>query len=1054
LIILTLLTGAFAPRPTRSASEELISKSVRFEKTSKATRQTELLQFTSGGHALGFEPDGVYLATSSHVLRESFVGTKGVAPLADPSTGSVQIPSGVGQAEAVSLDTVTYPDLWPGITLVYDSPPGGILRSTYQVAPGADPNQIALRYNIPVQIDESGNLVFEFETGQMTASAPVAWQEIKGQRVPVDVAFEIDQTSPPPESGETERGLVHFSLASYNPAYSLTIDPTLEWHTFLGSSSDDVAYGIAVDGSGNVYVTGNSEATWGSPKNGHAGGVDAFAAKLNSSGGLVWNTFLGSSSNDHAYGIAVDGSGNVYVAGYSWATWGSPKKGHAGSNDAFAAKLDNNGNRVWNTFLGSASFDSSYSIAVDGGGNVYVAGRSDATWGSPKKGHAGGTDAFAAKLDSDGNRVWNTFMGSASGDGSTAIAVDGDGNIYVFGASGATWGSPVNGHAGGDDAFVTKLNSSGGLVWNIFMGASSNERTGYSIAVDGGGNVYVTGRSEGTWGSPVNGYAGGWDAFAAKLDSDGNRVWNTFMGSGSDDGGYAFAVDEGRNVYVTGYSRATWGSPVNLHAGSDDAFAARLDSSSGYLVWNTFLGSSDYDIGHDIAVGENGGLYLAGASMRPWGNPVSGHTGSVQNDILVAKLGIPEMDVQGNGISIPDGDTTPDAADLTDFGNAALDDTLLHTFVIKNIGTSDLNLSDNPRVTIAGTHAADFSLTIDATTPVVRGQITFFQITFQPSAEGLREATISIANNSLDENPYDFSIQGIGGIGGAGADGDGALQGGLVRVVVPGGTANGQLVIRELSLGSTGAGENFRLGDQLFDIYVNFSPAIEVCIKPSNAELQQVGDNVNLLVLMHKHGNGPWEPLNTYVKDGQICAKTSKLSLFGLGVPPMPATGFPPETGHAITAGLSDREYYDYGDMQLEIPDLDLAMPIVGVPLTAEGWDVSWLEDQAGYLYGTAFPTWEGNTAITAHVWDADNQPGPFVDLHTLGHGDRVEIHAWGQVYTYEVRAVERVRADDLRFLPHEEYDVLTLITCQGYDESSGEYDWRLAVRAVLINVE
>jgi LPXTG-site transpeptidase (sortase) family protein len=138
----------------------------------------------------------------------------------------------------------------------------------------------------------------------------------------------------------------------------------------------------------------------------------------------------------------------------------------------------------------------------------------------------------------------------------------------------------------------------------------------------------------------------------------------------------------------------------------------------------------------------------------------------------------------------------------------------------------------------------------------------------------------------------------------------------------------------------------------------------------------------------------------------------------------------------------------------LEIPSLDLELPIVGVPLSEDGWDVRWLEGQAGWLHGTAFPTWAGNTAITAHVWDADNNPGPFVDLGTLQHGDEIIIHAWGLVHTYEVRAVERFRPDDLRALPHEDYDVLTLLTCQGFDEAEGMYDWRLAVRAVLLEIE
>lgn len=137
----------------------------------------------------------------------------------------------------------------------------------------------------------------------------------------------------------------------------------------------------------------------------------------------------------------------------------------------------------------------------------------------------------------------------------------------------------------------------------------------------------------------------------------------------------------------------------------------------------------------------------------------------------------------------------------------------------------------------------------------------------------------------------------------------------------------------------------------------------------------------------------------------------------------------------------------------LEIPALDLEMPIVGVPLTAAGWDVSWLGESAGYLEGTVYPTWAGNTAITAHVWNADNTPGPFVDLHTLKHGDEIIIHAWGQRYVYKVRALTEVSPGDLSALPHSDYDVLTLITCKGFNESSQNYDWRLAVQAVLISV-
>ncbi|MFC1607454.1 InlB B-repeat-containing protein [Candidatus Latescibacterota bacterium] len=310
-----------------------------------------------------------------------------------------------------------------------------------------------------------------------------------------------------------------------------------------------------------------------------AGGKDAFAAKLNSNGVLQWNTFMGSIFEDYGESIAVDGSGNVYVAGTSDNTWGSsPVNAHAGDKDAFATKLNSSGVRQWNTFMGSSGEDEGYTIAVDGSGNAYVAGKSLATWGSPVNSIAGDGDAFASKLNSSGVRQWNTFMGSPEiNDYSKAIAVDGSGNAYLSGYSTDTWGSPVNAHAGGSDVFAIKLNSSGVRQWNTFMG-SGNTDNSETIAVDGSGNVYVAGYSNATWGSPVSAHAGGDDTFAVELNNSGTRQWNTFMGSGSTDIGKAIAVDGNGDVYVGGKSNSTWGSPNNAYAGDYDAFAAKLFS--------------------------------------------------------------------------------------------------------------------------------------------------------------------------------------------------------------------------------------------------------------------------------------------------------------------------------------------------------------------------------------------------------------------------------------------------------------------------------------------
>lgn len=139
----------------------------------------------------------------------------------------------------------------------------------------------------------------------------------------------------------------------------------------------------------------------------------------------------------------------------------------------------------------------------------------------------------------------------------------------------------------------------------------------------------------------------------------------------------------------------------------------------------------------------------------------------------------------------------------------------------------------------------------------------------------------------------------------------------------------------------------------------------------------------------------------------------------------------------------------------LEIPSLGVQMPIVGVPLTEDSWDVFWLGNNAGWLPGSAFPTWTGNTVITGHVWDANNQPGPFAQLKRLSYGDTFYIHAFGQTYQYKVQENQLVgKGSTWRVFQHEDYDWVTLLTCEGYDHYNMDYTHRRMVRGVLIGVK
>ena len=396
-----------------------------------------------------------------------------------------------------------------------------------------------------------------------------------------------------------------------------------------------------MDGSGNIYVTGSSPTTWGSPVRSYSNGTDAFVAKMDSSGNLLWNTYLGGSGEDYGTGITLDGSGNIYVVGNTHTAWScSPApctvRGYTSGVNAFAAKLDSSGDLLWNTFLGG-DWDYGKGIAVDGSGNVYVSGESHATWGcSPMsctvRGYTKLSDAFAAKLDSSGNLLWNTFLGGSGYDDGWGIAVDGSGNVYVTGSSSAAWScSPASctlrAYTSGYDSFAAKFNSSGSLIWNAFQGGDGSD--GYDVAVDGSGNIYLAGDSE--------------DAFVTKMDPSGNLLWNTFVyGSGYGTAFRSIAVDGSGNVYVAGESTGTWGCSTNpctlrgYAGGRQDAFAAKVNSS-GKLLWNTFLGGSGWDSGWGIAVDGSGNVYVAGSSDATWGSPVRDYSGGWQ-DAIVVKL--------------------------------------------------------------------------------------------------------------------------------------------------------------------------------------------------------------------------------------------------------------------------------------------------------------------------------------------------------------------------------------------------------------------------------
>jgi len=189
-------------------------------------------------------------------------------------------------------------------------------------------------------------------------------------------------------------------------------------------------------------------------------------------------------------------------------------------------------------------------------------------------------------------------------------------------------------------------------------------------------------------------------------------------------------------------------------------------------------------------------------------------------------------------------------------------------------------------------------------------------------------------------------------------------------------------------------------------------------------------------------GGGGGDPTSTPVA----------LDAFGL---PIPLTGFTPYRLTLLPAQPLNKAYTELGDFWLEIPSLGVETTIVGIPQTTTGWDVTWLGNQAGWLNGTAFPTWAGNSVITAHVYNSNGLPGPFINLPKLKYGDQIIVHAWGQDYVYEVREVKEVLPDENSVLTkHEELPWLTLVTCRGYDPVTNSYRYRYVVRAVQVKIK
>src|SRR5882724_7807822 len=575
-------------------------------------------------------------------LALRFLGAKrAVAIRAEhPSAGRINYLRGNNPANwrtgLRTYERVVYHGIWPGIDMVFHGQ-SGKLKYEFLVSPGARAADIRLAYRGAkrLSLDSAGNLLVGTPAGVLTDERPLSYQLVAGKRVPVRSRFALGQ-------GDA----FSFVLGrDYDRRYPLVIDPGLLYSTYLGGGGDDYGNDIAVDGTGSAYVTGYTTSADFPTTPGAfdtTGSFDALVTKLNASGGLVYSTYLGGGAYDSASGVAVDGAGNAYLTGQTLSADFPTTPGAFDTTyaqvDAFVTKLNPSGNALlYSTYLGGGGGpESGYRVAVDDGGIAYVVGFTgsfdfptspgafDTTFNGP-------LDAFATKLDANGAALgYSTYLGGSGsgGDEAHGVAVDGAGNAYVTGRTNSsdfptTAGAFDTTYNGGYDAFVTKLDASGAaLLYSSFLGGGGRDY-GDGIALDGAGNAYVTGSTASTdfpatAGAFDTAYNGGdYDSFVTRLDASGAALgYSTYLAGGGGDHGADIALDGAGRAYVTGTTSSgdfpTTAGAFDTTLGDYDSFVTRLDASGAAVGCSTYLGGSGGEEGHALAVDGAGSAYVTG----------------------------------------------------------------------------------------------------------------------------------------------------------------------------------------------------------------------------------------------------------------------------------------------------------------------------------------------------------------------------------------------------------------------------------------------------------
>ncbi|MEW6612327.1 MAG: SBBP repeat-containing protein [Pseudomonadota bacterium] len=666
---------AGAARPDRAILQQsLAAAPLRFEANRGQTDRRVQFLARGTGYALWLTRDEAVMAlpapagqgASADVLRMRFAGA-GATPKVDglerlSSQGNYLIGQDKRRwrSRVEQYARVHYDNVYPGVDLVFYGNQRQ-LEYDFVVAPGADPRQIRLDFSgaREVRVTPGGDLILKTRHGELVQRKPLVYQIERGARKPVAGRYVL-------RGGQQ----VGFQVARYDAGKPLVIDPVLSYSTYLGGSGQDQANGVAVDGSGNIYVAGytfSSDFPLAANTGLAAPGIsrDAVVAKFNSAGQLQWSTYLGGALNDEANDLAVDSQGNVFVAGATRSTnfpaVNAAQSTLGGQADAFVAQLNASGTGlVFSTYLGGSADDQASGLGRDAGGNVYVAGFTQsadfpAMPGAFQAASGGGTDAFLARYSPAGAKLNATYYGGSGDDRALGLAVDGAGNAYLTGNTNSTnlaVLNPVTGQNtfhGTQDAFAAKLNPAGqALLYATYLGGALAD-FGSGIAVDAQGNAYVTGSTNSpdfpvTAGVFQASSAGFIDAFALKLSPAGNTLaFSTFLGGAGNDAATRVAADDS-GVYLVGATDSAnfplLSATQGTLGGRADAFVSKLNPTGTGLLYSTYLGGSDDDQALGLAVDGSRSVYVAGETGS--GNfPVVGAFQTTlrgQSDAFVSKF--------------------------------------------------------------------------------------------------------------------------------------------------------------------------------------------------------------------------------------------------------------------------------------------------------------------------------------------------------------------------------------------------------------------------------